>query len=232
MAQERKNGGQNVTIDNYSATVKDAAGALILPPVKSYGARGLENKKWGYDSTGVIVENGWSKKIDLYRIINDTAAKVSARVEAIDTRVITLISDSKTYMAAYAAYADAQREIDELYAMIPGVFSLGFGALKGSYDPTSAFSVLPGVSSTAVKLLSKTEKPDDYKILMYQLQKKLIRLETELGALQVLKSNLTGEYAKFDKLFEEERSANISDSWLFVGIAAILLFILYRLKKR
>jgi len=227
----RNGGGTNEVNNNYNSNVVDAVGVPILPIVKTYGARGLDSIKWGYDRNGLIVETGWSKKIDLYRIINDTSQAVSARVEAIDTRVISLVADAKTYMAAYQAYADAQKEIDELYAMIPVIFSLGLSQVN---DPTAgAFSLVPGIFLTGVKLLAKSQKPDDYKNITQQLQKKLIHLESEVGALGILKSNLTGEYAKFDKVVSDAgRSANIATNvWLWIGIGLLVLFILIKRKR-
>lgn len=232
MATPRRNGGTNANeVNNYNSTVVDAVGVQILPPIKTFGARGLDSAKWGYDAKGNIVETGWSKKIDLYRIINDTSKAVSARVEAIDTRVISLVADAKTYMAAYQAYADAQKEIDELYAMIPVVFSLGLAQTK---DPTGgAFSLVPGIFLTGVKLLAKSQKPDDYKTINQQLQKKLIHLETEVGALGILKSNLTGEYAKFDKVVSDAgRSANLAENWALWLIGFLILIILIKRRKR
>ncbi|MFD2521367.1 hypothetical protein [Emticicia soli] len=231
MAKSRANGNKDYVNNNYNANVVDAVGVPILPIVKTFSARGLDSIKWGYDRNGLIVETGWSAKIDLYRTINDTSQPVSARVQAIDTRVITLVSDAKTYMAAYQAYADAQKEIDELYAMIPHIFSLGLS--QASDKTAGAFSLVPGIFLTGVKLLAKSQKPDDYKVIMQQLQKKLIHLESEVGALGILKSSLTGEYAKFDKVVSDAgRSANIAtNNWLWIGIGLLVLFILIKRKQ-
>lgn len=227
----RKNGGTNeVTQNNYTSNVVDSVGVQILPPVKTYSARGLDSAKWGYDKNGNIVESGWSKKIDLYRIINDTSVAKSVRVEKIDKRVITLIADAKTYMLAYQSYADAQKEIDELYAMIPAIFSLGLGQTKES---SGLFSFIPNVFAQGVKLLAKTQKPDDYKILMQQLHKKLISMESELKGLEVLKANLTGEYSKFDAVVSDaERSANLADNWALFLIGFIILYFIIKRRNR
>jgi hypothetical protein len=230
MAQTRKNGGTNEVTSNYNSNVVDAVGVQILPPVKTYSARGLDSAKWGYDKNGAIVETGWSKKIDLYRIINDASAAKSERVEAIDTRVITLVSDAKTYMLAYQSYADAQKEIDELYAMIPTIFSLGLSQTK---TPTGLFAIIPNVFAQGVKLLAKTQKPDDYKNLMQQLRKKLISMESELKGLEVLKSNLTGEYAKFDAVVSDaDRSANLAENWVYWLIGFLILYFIIKRRNR
>jgi len=225
----RKNGNQNEVNSNYSASVVDAVGLPILPPIQTYSARGLDTVKWGYDKNGLIVETGWSKKIDQYRIINDIGVAVSARVEAIDKRVIALMADAKTYLLACQSYADAQKEIDELYASIPTIFSLGLSQTK---EPTGLFSIIPNVFAQGVNILAKTQKPDNYKVIMQQLQKKLIYFETEVKALEVLKSNLTGEYAKFDSVVSaSERSANTdTNTWVLVGVVILIVYLI--LKKR
>jgi hypothetical protein len=225
----RKNGNSNEVTNNYSVTVVDALGLPILPPVKTFGARGSDTYKWGYDKNGFIVERGWSAKMNIYKIINDISVATSVRVESIDKRVIALMNDAKTYMLAYQSYADAQKEIDELYAMIPVIFSLGLGQTK---EPTGLFSIIPNVFAQGVNLLAKTQKPDDYKNLMQQLQKKLIYFESEVKSLEVLKSNLTGEYAKFDKvLADSERSANTdTNTWVLVGVVILIVYLI--IKKR
>lgn len=225
----RRNGGTNeITQNNYTSNVVDSVGVQILPAIKAFGARGT-SAKWGYDKNGNIVETGWSKKIDQYRIINDTSVAKSVRVETIDKRVITLVADAQTYMLAYQAYADAQKEIDELYAMIPVIFSLGLSETK---EPTGLFSIIPGVFAQGVKLLAKTQKPDDYKTIMQQLRKKLISLESEVKGLEVLKTNLTGEYAKFDKVVSEGgRSANFADNWALWLIGFLILYFIIKRRK-
>ncbi|GAB3519488.1 hypothetical protein [Emticicia fontis] len=224
----RRNGSSNEVTNNYNSTVVDAMGLPILPIVKTFGARGV-TPKWGYDKNGAIVEMGWSAKIDLYKKINDSTVATSIRVESIDKRVIALMSDAQTYMLAYQSYADAQKEIDELYAMIPVIFSLGLSETKA---PTGLFAIIPGVFAQSVKLLAKTQKPEDYKVIMQQLRKKLIYFETEVKSLQVLKSNLTGEYAKFDKvLSDNERSANTdTNTWVLVGVVILIVYLI--IKKR
>lgn len=219
----RQNGSNEVN-NNYNSNVVDAAGVLILPPVKTFAPRGADIAKWGYDKNGLIVEIGWSKKIDLYRIINDVSKAVSVRVEAIDNRVINLVSDAKTYMIAAQGYAEGQKEIDDLYASIPIIFSLGLSK--------AGAPLIPNIFAQAVNIMAKTQKPDNYKVLAQQLQRKLIHLESEVGALGILKSSLTGEYAKFDKVLSDaERSANLADNWLWIGIGLLVLFILIKRKQ-
>lgn len=216
--------GSNEVINNYNSNVVDAVGVQILPPVKTFGARGLDTAKWGYDKNGLIVENGWSAKIDLYKIINDATKPTSVRVEAIDKRVIALMTDAKTYMMAVQGYADAQKEIDDLYAMIPTIFSLG---LKQAGAP-----LIPNIFAQAVNILAKTQKPDNYKVLMQQLQKKLIHLEAEIKGLEVLKNNLTGVYAGFDKVVNpDERSAKLdTNTWVLVAVIVVIVYLF--IKKR
>lgn len=225
MAVPRRNGGNNETLNNYTANVVDAVGVQILPIVKTFGARGLDSAAWGYDKNGNIVEIGWSKKIDLYRTINDINKAVSARVEAIDTRVINLIADAKTYMLAAQNYATAQKEIDDLYASIPVIFSLGLSQ--------AGAPLIPKIFAQGVNILAKSQKPENYKVLAQQLQKKLIHLESEVNALGVLKSGLTGEYANFDKVLENgDRSANLTNNWALWLIGLLILFYIIKRRKQ
>lgn len=232
MAQPRANGTPELQNQNYTASIKDTNGLFILPPVQTYSPRGIESKSWGYDVNGLIVESGWNEKVNQYRIINDTKALVSERVQAIDTRAVYIIRDSRTFVEAYQGFADGQREIDEIYSLIPTILSFAGGA--------------PGfILSTAGKLLSITQKPENYKELMYQIKKKLILMESELKFLGILKNNLTGEYKKLDLRNQDfvnqdfvtetnvpERSANTGSTNAILLILIIFFIALFKRKKR
>lgn len=223
MALPRKNGNNEIS-NNFTATVVDAVGVLILPPVKTFGPRGV-TPIWGYDKNGAIVENGWSTKIDLYRIINNVNALKSERIKAIDQRMVSLIADAKNYLLALQNFAKTEQELKNLYAVIPTVF-----ALAGQ----------PSIGKAA-GFIGQLQKSDSYEILIQQLQKKLIHFESETKALEVLKKGLTGEYKNFDTVVNtatekpdtdtEARSSNLTNNWLWVALAVIGIYFFIKRKK-
>lgn len=218
-------GATTTTVNYYSVTVTDATGAVILPPVRSYGPRGV-TPFYGFDKNGAIVENGWSKKIELYLTINNENTLLSDRVKAIDTRIADATKDGLGFVSSLEAISRPDTH-STIYALVPTILSLAGIAVAGQAG---------GVVGQTVGSLIKLPNDDSTKSLF---KNKVYTLDYEVKKLTILRADITGEYLQYDalgtklELPKAVRSANTDNTLLWVSLA--LLFFLaafYYLKKK